>query len=95
MKKILIAALFVAGTTLVFAKDDVQKHEVKTTTTKVEQNSTSPQLDSNEKPQSFVAECKDVTIATTKVDGETVIISTCETTYPCESGGTNVYVVNV
>lgn len=96
MKKILFAAFLVAGTTLGFAKDNVQKNEVKTTTTKeVERVAKTPQSGSNVEVESVKATCTDVTIATTKVKGETVVISSCETTYPCVSGGTSVYVVNV
>lgn len=96
MKKILFTALLFAGATLGFAKDNVQKNEVKTTTTKeVEQVAKTPQAGSNVEVESVKATCTDVTIATTKVKGETVVISSCETTYPCVSGGTSVYVVNV
>ena len=61
---------------------------------------TNPLLDnfeagSNVEAESIKATCTDVTIATTKVKGETVVISSCETSYPCVSGGTSVYVINV
>ena len=96
MKKFLFTAVLVAGTTLGFAKDNVQKNEVKTTTTKeVEQSAKIPQAGSNVEAESIKATCTDVTIATTKVKGETVVISSCETSYPCVSGGTSVYVINV
>ena len=94
MKKLFFAALLVAGTTLGFAKDNVQKNEVKTTT-KVEQVAKSLPADSNKEAESIKASCTDVTYATQVVNGERVIVSSCETTYPCESGETNVYVINL
>lgn len=53
------------------------------------------EFSSPEGAQKFLAQCTDVTVATTQIDGETVIVSSCETTYPCVEGGTRLFVISV
>lgn len=108
MKKNFAALLF-AGATLGFAKDNVQNQKsTNIESSKVESNVEKPktiyQFGSLEEAQKFFAECTDVTYAFGNVvvdygNGESHIerriISSCETTYPCVSGGTSVYVINL
>lgn len=102
MKKILFAATLVAGATLGFAKDNVQNQKsTNIESSKVENNVEKPktiyQFGSLEEAQKFLAECKDLVVVTTQVKGETVILSTHESTHPCimqPEGTVQVYVIS-
>ena len=61
----------------------------------VEKNQTIYHFETLEEAQKFMEQCTDVTIATQVVDGERVVVSSCESTYPCVSGGTSVFVINL
>lgn len=84
-----------------FAKSNVQ--DSKSTHAgllKVEGNVEKPQtiyqFDTLEEAQKFVAECTDLVVITTQVNGETVILSTHKSTVPCmlrPEGTVNVYVI--
>ena len=100
MKRLLFAAFLVAGTTLGFAKDNVQNPKsTNNESSKVESNVEKPQtiyqFDSLEEAQKFLTECKDLVVVTTVKDGQTVILSTHESTRPCilENPGTRIYVI--
>lgn len=105
MKKILFAALLFAGATLGFAKDNVQNQkstniESSKVESNVEKSQTTYQFDSIEEVQKSFAECTDVTIATQMIaqaDGsfEEEVVSMCESTYPCVSGGTRTYLIRL
>ena len=93
MKKVLLGAMLIAGTTLGFAND---KSPVKTEITKSKEIKTY-QFDSYEEAQKFIEDCTDIVVVTTILNGETVITSTHETTRPCimEKEGVRVYVITV
>ena len=107
MKKILFAAFLVAGTTLGFAKDNVQNPsstntEASVVKSIVEKNQTIYQFSSIEEAQKFLADCTDVTAAYAVIEvsdgnggttSELTLVSMCETTYPCVSGGTRIFTV--
>jgi len=103
MRKILVAAILIGGTTLGFAKDNAQNAkscniESSKVESNVEKSQTVYHFDSLEEAQQFLKDCMDVVIVTTKVEGETVILSTHESTHPCinlPEGGVNVYVISV
>lgn len=100
MRKILLATLLIAGTTLGFAKDNV-KNEVETATKKeAKQIVQTPQADSNEEAETLKATCMDIhgfyhqTIIN---DGngqshvETVYEGSMVVTYECDKAETSLY----
>lgn len=104
MKKLFFTALLVAGTTLGFAKDNVQNSKSTHTESskKVESNVEKPQtiyqFDTLEEAQKFLKDCTVLTAAYTMVDGELELVSICETTSPCilqEEGTTTIVAVIV
>lgn len=102
MKKLFFAALLVAGTTLGFAKDNVQNQkstniESSKVESKAEKKQTVYQFSSFKEVQKFLAGCTDLVVVTTVKDGKTVITSTHESTRPCinePEGGVRVYVIS-
>jgi hypothetical protein len=102
MKKLLFAAMVLAGTTLGFAKDNVQNSKsTHTESSQVESNVEKPQtiyqFDTLEEAQKFLAECTDLVVVTREVDGKTEILSTHESTVPCilrPEGTVNVFVIS-
>lgn len=100
MKKILFTAALVAGTTFGFAKDNVQKEEVKTVTTKeVKQVVNTAQMSSLD--EALKATCMDVHAFFNEVtvdDGnggtytDYEYAGTIEVSYECDNASTNLYV---
>lgn len=105
MKKFLFATILFASTTFGFAKDIVQnstsndKNLVKTEIFNGKEVKTY-RFNSLEEAQKFLENCTDITIATQMIeqpDGsfEEEVISMCETTYPCVSGGIRAYLIRL
>lgn len=96
MRKILFAALLVAGTTLGFAKDNV-KNEVETTTKKeAKQIVKTPQADSNEEILKK-ATCTDIHAFYEEVelpngDTDLVYAGSMEISYECDNAQISLYI---
>ena len=103
MKKVLLGAMLIAGTTLGFAKNHITRGnhhslELDTTTQNINSNTI------NVSKLILGEWCTDITYVFKKVTLEDEngypftsleIISSCETTYPCIYGGTSVYVITI
>lgn len=103
MKKLFFTALLFAGTTLGFAKDNIQNTKsINIQSSKLERNIEKKQriyhFDSLEKAEKFLAECTDLVVVTTEEEEETVILSIHESTHPCKDeseGGVTVFVISI
>lgn len=105
MKKLLFTALLVAGTNLVFAKDNVQNAKsTNIESSKVDnivESQTIYQFDSLKEAQKFLAECTSVIYAYANQevsDGnggkkiQRILVSRCEVTSPCVGANTGITV---
>ncbi|QBA22566.1 hypothetical protein EU348_15805 [Chryseobacterium indologenes] len=92
MKKKLFTALLFAGATLGFAKDNVQKNEVKTTTAKeVKQVVKAHQINSIEEDL-LKATCTDIHAFFDEVDGELEYQGSMEISYECDNAEVSLYI---
>ncbi|MBS1549986.1 MAG: hypothetical protein JSS94_09020 [Bacteroidetes bacterium] len=97
MKKVLLGAMLIAGTTLGFAKNQITRGnhhslELETTTQNINSNTI------NVSKLILGEWCTDITYATAMIeqpDGSysEEVISSCETTYPCINGGVRAYII--
>jgi hypothetical protein len=92
MKKFLFTAVLVAGTTLGFAKDNVQKNEVETTTKEVKQVAKTPQITSLEEENLLKATCTDIHAFFEEVDGELEYQGSIEVNYECDNAEVSLYI---
>lgn len=105
MKKFLFATILFASTTFGFAKEIVQNlssHDNNLVKTEIVNGREVKiyEFSSLEEAQKFMENCTDITIATQMIeqpDGsfEEEVISMCETTYPCVSGGIRAYLIRL
>lgn len=109
MKKLLLAATLFAGTTLGFAKNQIQnrllQNTISTSSETFSKEMKALHFTSFTEALAFMEECKDVVVAEQEVEvenengegthKETRIISSCETTYPCEKAGVTLYLIKV
>jgi hypothetical protein len=100
MKKLLFAAMVLAGTALGFAKDNVKiSNSIEKSFEKTEiLNDVSNIF--LQKPENVLAVCTDVVFATQMIkqkDGSwsEEVISSCENTYPCIEGGTTLHIIRL